>query len=86
MNPKLPKSNIVIPKKIKGSRTIKIFFGFIACLTGSYLTVSAPFTFWNLFFLIILYRGYEYLERQGKSESAILLSIIGFVLGLFTYF
>lgn len=86
MNLKVPKSNIVIPKKIKGSRTIKSFFGFIACLTGSYLTVSAPFTLWNLFFLIILYRGYEYLKRQGKSESAILLSIIGFVLGLFSYF
>ena len=85
MNLKFPKSDIVIPKKIKGSRTIKIFFSFIACLMGSYLTVSAPFTFWNLFFLIILYRGYEYLVRQGKSESAIFLSIIGFVLGLLTY-
>ena len=85
MNLKVPKSNIVIPKKIKGSRTIKNFFCFIACLMGSYLTVSAPFTFWNLFFLIILYRGYEYLVRQGKSESAIFLSIIGFVLGLLTY-
>ena len=86
MNLKFPKSDIVIPKKIKGSRTIKFFFGFIACLMGSYLTVSAPFTFWNLFFLIILYRGYEYLVRQGKSERAIFLSIIGFVLGLLTYF
>lgn len=45
MNLKFPKSEIIIPKKIKGSRTIKIFFGFIACLMGSYLTVSAPFTF-----------------------------------------
>ena len=86
MNLKVPKKDILIPRKIKGSRTIKSFFGFIACLSGSYLTVSAPFTLWNLFFLIILYRGYEYLERQGKSESAILLSIIGFVLGLLTYF
>ena len=86
MKLKVPKSNIVIPKKIKGSRTIKSFLGFIACLMGSYLTVSAPFTLWNLFFLIILYRGYEYLERKGKSESAIFLSIIGFVLGLITYF
>ena len=82
----MPKSNIVIPKKIKGSRTIKNFFGFIACLIGSFLTVAAPFTLWNLFFLIILYRGYEYLDRQRKSESAIFLFIIGFVLGLLTYF
>ena len=86
MNFKVPKSEIVIPKKIKGSRTIKSLFGFIACLIGSYLTVSAPFTLWNLFFLIILYRGYEYLERQGKSKRAIFLSIIGFILGLLTYF
>ena len=86
MNLKVPKSNIVIPKKIKGSRTIKSFFGFIACLTGSYLTVSPPFTLWNLFFLIILYRGYEYLERQGKSVMALSFSIIGFLLGLISYF
>jgi len=86
MSLKVPKSTIIIPKKIKGSRTIKNFSGFIACLIGSYLTVAAPFTLWNLFFLIILYRGYEYLDRQGKSESAIFLLIIGFVLGLVTYF
>ena len=86
MNPKIPKSNIQIPNKIKGSRSIKSFIGFIACLLGSFFTIAAPFSLWNLFFLIIVYRGYEYLERQGKSKRAIFLSIIGFILGLLTYF
>tara|TARA_Y100001933_G_C18663911_1_gene424002 strand:- start:279 stop:539 length:261 start_codon:yes stop_codon:yes gene_type:complete len=86
MNLKVPKSDIKIPKKIRGSRTIKSFFGFIACLIGSFLTVSSPFSLWNLFFLIVLYRGYEYLERHEKSISAIFVSSIGLLLGLLTYF
>ena len=86
MNPKIPKSNIQIPNKIKGSRSIKGFFGFIACLIGSFFTIAAPFSLWNLFFLIIVYRGYEYLERQGKSGIALFLLIVGFLFGLFTYF
>ena len=86
MNFKLPKSDIKIPKKVKGSGSIKSFFGFIACLVGSYLTISAPFSFWNLIFLIVIYRGYEYLERQGKSVMALSFSIIGFLLGLISYF
>ena len=86
MNLKVPKSDIKIPKKIKGSRSIKSFFGFIACLIGSFLTVSSPFSLWNLLFLIVIYRGYEYLERQGKSGIALFLLIVGFLLGLLTYF
>lgn len=86
MNLKVPKSDIKIPKKIKGSRFIKSFFGFMACLIGSFFTVAAPFSFWNLFFLIVIYRGYEYLERQGKSGIALFLMIVGFLLGLFTYY
>ena len=86
MNLKVPKSDVKIPKKLKGSRSIKSFFGYIACLIGSFLTISAPLSFWNLFFLIVIYRGYEYLERQGKSKIALLLIIVGFLLGLLTYF
>jgi len=86
MNLKVPKSDIKIPKEIKGSRSIKSFFGFIACLIGSFFTVSAPFSLWNLIFLIFIYRGYEYLERQGKSGIALFLMFVGFLLGLFTYF
>ena len=86
MNLKVPKSDIKIPKKIKGSRSIKSFFGFIACFLGSFFTVAAPFSLWNLFILIVIYRGYEYLERQGNSGIALILLIVGFTLGLFTYF
>ena len=86
MNLKIPKSDIKLPNKIKGSRSIKIFIGFIACLLGSFFTIAAPFSLWNLFFLIIVYRGYEYLERQGKSGIALFLLIVGFLFGLFTYF
>tara|TARA_A100001388_G_C28697233_1_gene464312 strand:- start:664 stop:924 length:261 start_codon:yes stop_codon:yes gene_type:complete len=86
VNLKVPKSDIKIPKKIKASRSIKSFFGFIACFLGSFFTVAAPFSLWNLFFLIVIYRGYEYLERQGNSGIALFLLIFGFLLGLLTYF
>ena len=82
MNLKVPKSDIKIPKEIKGSRSIKSFFGFIACLIGSFFTVSAPFSLWNLIFLIFIYRGYEYLERQGKSGIALFLMFVGFLNGV----
>ena len=82
---KLPKSDVKKPKKVYGSNTFKTIVGIAACLIGGFLTVLAPFTFWNLCFLVVLYRGYEYLERQRKKEIGLVCSIIGFLLGFLTY-
>ena len=82
---KAPKTNIFLPAKTYGSKTIKHFFGFIACLIGSFLAFSSPFQFWHLIYLIISYRGYEYLGRQSKESLGLLFSIIGIILALLTY-
>ena len=80
-----PKTNIFLPGKTYGSKAIKHIIGFIACLIGSFLAFSSPFQFWNLLYLIISYRGYEYLDRQSKGSLGLLFSIIGIILALLTY-
>ena len=80
-----PKTNIYVPAKTYGSKPIKHIIGFIACLIGSFLAFSAPFKFWHLIYLIISYRGYEYLDRQDKGSLGLLFTIIGIILALFTY-
>ena len=80
-----PKTNIFLPAKTFGSKPIKHFIGFIACLIGSFLAFSSPFQFWHLLYLIISYRGYEYLDRQTKGNLGLFFLIIGILLALFTY-
>ena len=80
-----PKTNIFLPEKTYGSKSIKHLIGFMACLIGSFLAFSSPFQFWHLIYLIISYRGYEYLDRQSKESLGLLFSIIGIILALFTY-
>ena len=82
---KAPKTNIYLPAKTYGSKPIKHFIGFIACLIGSLLAFSSPFQFWHLLYLIISYRGYEYLDRQSKGSFGLLFSIIGIILAFLTY-
>ena len=80
-----PKTNISLPAKTYGSKPIKHIIGFIACLIGSFLAFSSPFQFWHLIYLIISYRGYEYLDRQSKRSLGLMFSIIGIILALLTY-
>lgn len=80
-----PKTNIFLPAKTYGSKPAKHLIGFIACLIGSFLAFSSPFQFWHLIYLIISYRGYEYLGRQSKKNLGLLFSIIGIILALLTY-
>ena len=82
---KAPKTNIFLPAKNYVSKPIKHFIGFIACLIGSLLAFSSPFQFWHLLYLIISYRGYEYLDRQSKGSLGLLFLIIGIILAFLTY-
>ena len=82
---KAPETNIYLPEKTYGSKPIKHIIGFIACLVGSLFAFSAPFKFWNLIYLLISYRGYEYLDRQSKGGIGLVFLLVGIILALFTY-